>query len=557
MIQSKKLKLLFVFLACFVFAKFACADMIAVQNGGVVTITDTGTNPDGSFIVRVNGTHDKLIIKSSDGDPANTVFKTFNASTVQQIRIYTGEGDDRVVLRTSISVAGNQVVQSYPDIDVRIQTGIGDDQVYIAEADIGDLSIVTGPGDDIVNVTHGSVVNEDLSISTSAGNDVVALNSIDVYKTTTVLTGSGIDEFETLGSLFVRQVLVDAGPSMDQISIGGPAPSSNRQNQFLSASKIFGGSGNDLINVDNGEYALMRIDGGLGFDCYVPYGTFRFDTSFRLSDIDVCRPEFPFGSQQVYKTVGDQDLELILVKPDDWETGDQRPAILFFHGGNWRSGTPLQMLDQANYFAKRGLVCVLVQYRLMDPEINNQPPLICIHDAKSAMRFARSNATLLGIDPDRIASSGASAGGHLAAFLGTIDGHDDPQDDLSVSARPNAMCLFCPVYDNGPEGYGFSRFGDMYSVLSPMHNITPDDTPNIVLLGSDDHAVPVATARRFRRSMLNAGVDSDLRIYEGGPHSFFLQRFHDGVFYRSSLSAMHVFLRDLGWVEGPPVVADF
>ena len=173
------------------------------------------------------------------------------------------------------------------------------------------------------------------------------------------------------------------------------------------------------------------------------------------------------------------------------------------------------------------------------------------------MRFVRSNAVQLGIDPDRIASSGASAGGHLAAFLGTTDGIDDPRDDLTVSARPNAMCLFCPIYDNGPLGFVRFRIGDLFPQLSPMHNISADDAPHIVFLGTEDQIIPVSTVTRFRRRMLDAGVDSRLRLYEGADHAFFQKASDDGRFYEMTISAMHLFLKDLGWIEGPPSFADF
>jgi len=64
----------------------------------------------------------------------------------------------------------------------------------------------------------------------------------------------------------------------------------------------------------------------------------------------------------------------------------------------------------------------------------------------SAMRYVRSHAAELGIDPQRIAAAGGSAGGHLAAFTGLVPGLDDPKDDLAVSAKPNAMVLFNPVF---------------------------------------------------------------------------------------------------------------
>lgn len=552
-----KFKLLAACIACFAFAQLSFADMVVRQNRGVVTITDSGSNPDGSFTIAVNR-NNALIVRTSNGNATGTVTRAFDASTVQQLRLFTGAGNDQVVVRTAINVAGNQTVQSFPNIDVQIQTGNGDDRVQITGADIGSLSISTGSDDDVVRITTASVINDDLTVLSGAGNDDVFLDTVEVFGSTEVLTGSGNDTFETLRSLFAFEVDVDTGPSMDQISIGGPSPITNRKNYFMGPLRVNGGPASDLINVDNGDYPFFtRFDGGTGLDCFVPYGTFGFDSKFRLFDINTCRPDFPYGSHHIYKTVDGQDLEMILVKPEDWEPNDRRPAILFFHGGSWITGTPRQFADQAKYFAKQGLVCVLVQYRLLDRNIRDEPPVICIRDAKSAMRFVRTNAAMLGIDPDRVASSGASAGGHLAAFLGTTDGIDDPQDDLTVSARPNAMCLFCPAYDNGPDGILRFRFGNRYRELSPAHNISADDAPNIVFLGSADQVIPADTVSRFRRRMLAAGVVSELRIYEGGDHGFFRRISNDGVFYRNTLSAMHNFLGGLGWIEGPPSAADF
>ena len=555
MLGSKTFELLLVSLAIFLFAQFARAEMDASLNRGVLTITDIGLNPNSSFTVGINR-NDFVVVRTSNDDFTETIQQNFRASDVEQIRFFTGDGDDQVVFRTAINVDGNTIVQSYPDIDVRIQTGAGNDRVFVWGADVGNMSIQTGLDNDLVEVAQNSVV-KDLSILTSAGTDEVYFQEIDVFGETNVLTGSGVDSFETYRSVFFDYALIDGGPNVDQISVGGPSQLSNRQNKFLGRLDLIGGTGFDLIDVDNGEYALLRIDGGLGNDCFFPHGTFDFDRGFRLFNVETCRPEFPYGSHHVYKTVAGEQLEMIVVKPEDWRPFDRRPAILFFHGGSWISGTPRQLQDQAKYFARQGMVCFLVQYRLLDREIRDVPPEVCINDAKSAMRWVRSNAAELGVNPNRVASSGASAGGHLAAWLGTTDGLDDPQDDLSVSARPNAMCLFCPIYDNGPGGFLNFRVRGRHTEFSPIHNISSDDSPNVVFLGTEDEIIPTSTVSRFRRLMLDSGVESELRLYEGGGHSFFLKRTDDGVFYRRSLTAMHLFFKDLGWLVGSPNPDDF
>ncbi len=261
----------------------------------------------------------------------------------------------------------------------------------------------------------------------------------------------------------------------------------------------------------------------------------------------------PVGKEYVYKTVGDRELKLYVTKPDGWKATDQRPAIVFYHGGGWVGGAPGQFTEHSKYLASRGMVCFQVQYRLLDKK-NSAPPTNCCHDAKSAMRWVRSRAKEFGIDPDRIASGGGSAGGHLAAFVGTVDGTDDPQDDLSVSAKSNAMCLFNPVYDNGPTGWGTKRVGDRYKEFSPFHNITKDDPPAIVFLGSNDSLVPVKTAYDFQAKQKAAGQKSEVLIFEGMPHGFFNYGKYNGKPYYETVVAMDRFLASLGWLKGEPTL---
>ena len=156
-----------------------------------------------------------------------------------------------------------------------------------------------------------------------------------------------------------------------------------------------------------------------------------------------------------------------------------------------------------------------------------------MNDAKSAMRWVRSHAAELGIDPNRIASGGGSAGGHLAAFVGMVEGKDDPQDDTKVSAKSNAMCLFNPVFDNGPGGWGTERVGDRYQEFSPAHNITKDDPPAIVFLGSQDKLIPVKTLETFKANMEKAGVRCETpRLRRPGPRVLQLRQEREQVLRR-------------------------
>ncbi|WP_419193662.1 alpha/beta hydrolase [Kolteria novifilia] len=255
----------------------------------------------------------------------------------------------------------------------------------------------------------------------------------------------------------------------------------------------------------------------------------------------------PVGTPHVYKTVDGRELKLYVTRPKDWKEGDERPAIVFFHGGGWVGGAPGQFTEHSKHLADRGMVAVQVEYRLLDRK-SKEPPTICVEDALAAFRWVRDHAKELGIDPDRIASAGGSAGGHLAAYLGTVD---QPTKDGQTSAKPNAMVLFNPVYDNGPDGWSYKRTGERYREFSPIHNISSDDPPSIVFLGSKDNLIPVATAESFQKQMKDAGVRSELRVYEGQPHGFFNVGRDNGKWYKKTLGETDGFLTSLGWLEKP------
>jgi acetyl esterase/lipase len=272
---------------------------------------------------------------------------------------------------------------------------------------------------------------------------------------------------------------------------------------------------------------------------------------FCLTNVAHAAP--PVGKATVYKTIGDRALKLYVTQSADAKSGDSRPAIVFFHGGGWTGGSPGQFTEHSKYLASRGMVAVQVQYRLLK-KMPKAPPTICVQDAKSAMRWVRSHAKKLGIDPDRIASGGGSAGGHLAAFVGMVDGSDDPADDKTISAKSNAMVLFNAVFDNGPQGWGHARVGRRYKEFSPFHNVSKDDPPAIVFLGSADKLIPVKTAHDFQTAMKKVGNDCEVMIFAGQPHGFFNHGRNGNKPYYETVLATDRFLTKLGWLTGEPTL---
>ena len=208
----------------------------------------------------------------------------------------------------------------------------------------------------------------------------------------------------------------------------------------------------------------------------------------------------------VYKQIDDVDLRLHVIKPDDWAADDERPAVVFYFGGGWRSGTPRQFETHAAYLASHGMLACCAEYRVSNRHESTAAESTA--DAKSAMRYLRSHAGELGIDPDRIAAGGGSAGGHLAASVALLPDFNEAGDDLDVSCVPNALALFNPAVDVTSEGLGrdpegerhqelLKRAGAELAALSPTNYISGGAPPTIIFHGIADGTVPYSQVEVF------------------------------------------------------------
>jgi acetyl esterase len=258
-----------------------------------------------------------------------------------------------------------------------------------------------------------------------------------------------------------------------------------------------------------------------------------------------------FAQEQVlYKEIDSTRLFLEIYYPESMDKAKEYPAIIFFFGGGFTGGDKKQFSDHAKYFAKRGLVCFLVDYRIKSK--HNTTPFESLKDAKSAIRFIRENASDLKVNPSKIIGSGGSAGGHLAAATAFIEKYNESTDDLTISSIPNALVLFNPVVDNGPDGWGYNRIGDAYKHFSPIHNIRHKAPPTIFFLGTKDHLIPVKTALDYQKVMDKVGSRCELKLYEGEGHGFFNYQHFDN--YKQTVLETDQFLQSLGYLQEKSVV---
>lgn len=255
---------------------------------------------------------------------------------------------------------------------------------------------------------------------------------------------------------------------------------------------------------------------------------------------------------EVYKKVGAVELRIHVFVPEGHDPAKPRPAAVFFFGGGWNGGRIGQFEAQARYLASRGMVTALADYRVKSR--HETTPFACVADGKSAVRWLRTHCKRLGIDPTRIAAGGGSAGGHVAATTGVVAGLEEKGEDTAVSARADALLLFNPVFDNGPDGYGHARVKSRWREISPLHNIGKGAPPTIVFLGTKDKLIPVATAETYAAKMKAAGSRCDLHLYAGQPHGFFNAN-RDQRHYALTVRAVDAFLASLGWLEGEPTIA--
>jgi acetyl esterase len=265
------------------------------------------------------------------------------------------------------------------------------------------------------------------------------------------------------------------------------------------------------------------------------------------------RPASGLGSQRlvdvpirqralIYKKTPQGDLSAYVFYPTDWSPQDHRPACGFFFGGGWRTGTPAQFIPEAEYFASRGMVCATFEYRKIG---KTGIPDICIADAKSAIRWFRTNATELGVDPQRVVASGGSAGGQLAAATALISAFDDDSSQPPVSCIPDAMVLFNPELDLTGEGFNDASGKSMERELSPIFDLRPHTPPMILFFGTADSMLPQGVQAWQESKKL--GNVCELYTAPGQPHAFFNKE----PWLTSTVFQADEFLCSLGYLHAP------
>lgn len=180
----------------------------------------------------------------------------------------------------------------------------------------------------------------------------------------------------------------------------------------------------------------------------------------------------------------------------------------------------------------------------------------CVVDVISSVRYIRENAERFNVDKNKIVAAGGSAGGHLAAATAIIKDCDDPNDNLSISAIPNALVLLNPCIDFGPENPAlFEMAGGRDLEFSPLQNIRKGVPPTIILQGTADKYIPVSMIQYYKHVMESVGSRCDLFLYENQKNGFF----NYGVRvenYKKTVIEVDKFLRSLDYLYGEATITN-
>lgn len=238
-------------------------------------------------------------------------------------------------------------------------------------------------------------------------------------------------------------------------------------------------------------------------------------------------------------------LQIYVVRPAH-PPAEKAPGLLLFFGGGWDHGDPSQFLPQARYFAARGMVVFLPEYRTR--QSHGTTPVECVADGKAALRWVRLHAESLGVDANRLAAGGGSAGGHVAASTAVLTELEADGADRRVSCRPDALVLFNPVLDTTPRGYGAAKLGERARELSPVDHVAAGLPPTVIFHGRADVTAPFENSERFTAAVQKAGGSCTLHGFDGQRHGFYRTE----PFASATLRAADEFFVALGWLPPPP-----
>ncbi len=245
----------------------------------------------------------------------------------------------------------------------------------------------------------------------------------------------------------------------------------------------------------------------------------------------------------VFGTGGGRDLKCDVYTPPGGPA--LAPAVLLVHGGGWRNGDRKQLRGYGILLGREGYLCVCSEYRLSGEA--KWPAQI--HDVKAALRWMRANHADLGLDPERIAIEGNSAGAHLSLVAGGTPNLPEFEGEGGNPDAGTQVSAVISIY--GPSDLVGGGASEAISSLmgtdtseermrgaSPVSYATPDYPPTMLIHGTSDVTVPWQSSLRMHEALQEAGVPVEVHYFAEQPHAFD----RDPAYGRQTASLMRLFL---------------
>lgn len=211
-------------------------------------------------------------------------------------------------------------------------------------------------------------------------------------------------------------------------------------------------------------------------------------------------------------------------------------AVMVMPGGGYqRIVIDKEGYEMGRWLSARGFVVFVLFYRLPGDGWKAGPD-VSLSDAQRAMRIIRSRSREYGIDPERVAAMGFSAGGHLCADLATrfaVPTYEPVDAADSLPARPMVAAPIYPVVSmSQPVAHAGSRrmlIGesagkDLERAHSPQHNVPADAPPCFLVHAEDDESVVVENSIELRAALRARGVPVESHFFAHGGHGFGLRK---------------------------------
>lgn len=232
----------------------------------------------------------------------------------------------------------------------------------------------------------------------------------------------------------------------------------------------------------------------------------------------------------VYKTVGTRTLELDYLGP---KTKKNCPTILFIHGGGWRTGDKRQHLELAKSLVDKGFRVFLVEYLLSTEALYPA----AMQDVHEALNFLFEQAKKYRIDTKGLSVAGFSAGGQMAALLGST--WDEPlygshSKDYKIHAVIDIDGILAYIHPESGEGddrqklsaatlyFGYSKAENptIWNEASALYHVSSLDPPVLFINSTVDRMH--AGREDFRKKMNAFSIKTQVVSFENAPHSFIL-----------------------------------